>query len=113
MPPASRKGSKQARKAPRKAKAARPTKRKGKAKPARRASPAPPRVKVRRPVVHKPAPLKADLPGFVVQMDKGAGTVPLDAATGRPSPAATGMTYAASGVDIHREDRPSRPSPAW
>lgn len=62
---------------------------------------------MRRPVVHAPVPLKAELGGFIVQMDKGAGTVPLDAATGRPAPAAAapGMTYSGSGVDIAKEDK--------
>jgi phosphoribosylformylglycinamidine cyclo-ligase len=82
-----------------------------------RASPAPSGVMVRRPVVHEPEP-DAELAAspFVVQMDKGARPVPLDAATGRPASegqiaevarpatARQGMTYSGSGVDIGRED---------
>ncbi|MEA3144394.1 MAG: phosphoribosylformylglycinamidine cyclo-ligase [Thermoplasmata archaeon] len=92
------------------------------AKPvAKRASPAPKGVKVARPAVHTPAPLPVKGDEFVVQLDQGATPKPIDAATGRvlPKPqgmastdspsavrdAGRGLTYAASGVDIHKEDK--------
>jgi phosphoribosylformylglycinamidine cyclo-ligase len=84
-----------------------PTKKPVKA-PGKRASPAPKGVKVARPRVHEPEPLAVRGDEFTVQMDKGAAAVPLDAATGRPAPVPAGpspLTYAGSGVDIHREDK--------
>lgn len=106
---AARKPAQPARKAPaRKAKPA--PKAAGKPK---RASPAPKGVKVARPRVHEPAPLAVKGDEFVVQLDHGATRTPVDAATGRPvpapaapaAPATKGMTYAQTGVDIHKEDK--------
>ena len=87
---------------------------------ARRPSPAPKGVKVQRPAVHAPAPLATQGPAFEVRLDASQlaqATSPMAAAAkvatqlsagGGPSPAATpgpGLTYAGSGVDIHREDK--------
>jgi phosphoribosylformylglycinamidine cyclo-ligase len=130
---ATRKAGKTARKtpkAPARAKA-RPAARKPKGKPparkaakkpakapAKRPSPAPKGVKVARPRVHEPAPLPVKGDEFVVELDHGSTRTPIDAVTGRPAPTAPrtngpapvrdperGLTYAASGVDIHREDK--------
>ncbi|MEA3203664.1 MAG: phosphoribosylformylglycinamidine cyclo-ligase [Thermoplasmata archaeon] len=123
---ASRTGKSKAAKAP-KPKAAKKPQRKAPAKPVRkapkakpakaaakvapRASPAPKGVKVARPKVHAPAPLAVKGDEFVVQLDQGAAPKPIDAATGRvlpapaPKAAAQGMTYAQTGVDIHKEDK--------
>lgn len=87
---------------------------------AKRASPAPAGVKVVRPAVHKPGELPASGPAFEVRLDASQmaqASSPMAAAakqataisTGRsPSAAPTpgaGLTYAGSGVDIHREDK--------
>jgi phosphoribosylformylglycinamidine cyclo-ligase len=80
----------------------------------KRASPAPSGVKVLRPVVHRP--IEAEIAGqaFTVAIQKAGTAVPLDPATGLPAQAkatgagqgATGpLTYAGSGVDIHKEDK--------
>ncbi|MCA1811894.1 MAG: phosphoribosylformylglycinamidine cyclo-ligase, partial [Halobacteriales archaeon] len=107
-----RKASKGARKTakatPRRAaKAAKP---KGKPAAKPKPSPAPKGVKVARPRVHEPAPLPVKGDEFVVELDHGSKRTPVDAITGRPVPAAPapatkGMTYAQTGVDIHREDK--------
>lgn len=84
---------------------------------AKRASPAPKGVKVLRPKVHAPANAGAEAPAFEVRLDASQmaqATSPMAVAAkvatahGRgPSPAATpaGLTYAGSGVDIHKEDK--------
>lgn len=103
-----------ARKAAPSAKGRRSPARKGaaKAKPAaaRRASPAPKGVQVVRPAVHRPGEQGAGMPAFEVRLDASAmakASSPMAAAakaatTARPGGA---LTYAQSGVDIHREDK--------
>ncbi len=119
--PAARRAAKAARapkRAPTKAKPARKSARKAKASkaPAKRASPAPKGVKVRRPAVHKPAEDALGLPEFEVRMASSsavaaaspmavAAKVATVQASSAPALAATGLTYAQTGVDIQREDK--------
>jgi phosphoribosylformylglycinamidine cyclo-ligase len=84
-------------------KAAKPRRAAGKPK---RASPAPKGVKVVRPAVHEPHEAGAAAPAFEVRLaasPQAQATSPMAAA----ARAATeqGMTYAQTGVDIHREDK--------
>ena len=111
-----------------KAHAAKPARRpaKGKAKrgakPAKRASPAPKGVQVKRPPVLKlgervPVKAAAEAPAFEVRLDASQmaqASSPMAVAAqaasvanggSRAPAAAAGMTYAGSGVDIHREDK--------
>lgn len=85
---------------------------KGKAKAPRRASPAPKGVQVVRPAVHRPGEHAAGMPAFEVRLDASAmakASSPMaaaaNAASERARAAAAPMTYAGSGVDIHREDK--------
>ncbi len=78
------------------------------AKPAKRASPAPKGVKVVRPAVHKPAEADHQGPAFSVRLDASKvaqATSPMAVAAKVATAASGGLTYAGSGVDIHREDK--------
>jgi phosphoribosylformylglycinamidine cyclo-ligase len=108
-----------ARKAARKSKAkpARKPARKAARKPARpvkRASPAPKGVLVKRPPVLRPSEAGASMPAFEVRLDaskQALASSPMAAAAKQATatnggPAKTaGLTYAQTGVDIHKEDR--------
>ncbi|MEK6975488.1 MAG: phosphoribosylformylglycinamidine cyclo-ligase [Candidatus Thermoplasmatota archaeon] len=88
---------------------------------AKRASPAPKGVVVRRPVVHKPQEADLSGPAFEVRLDASQmaqATSPMAVAAkaatgisqGRSPTAASdarsgALTYAATGVDIHKEDK--------
>ncbi|MHB1260607.1 MAG: phosphoribosylformylglycinamidine cyclo-ligase [Thermoplasmatota archaeon] len=91
--------------------AARPAKGKAKpaAKPAKRASPAPKGVQVVRPVVPRPGEAGAAMPAFEVRLDASqqakASSPMAVAAKAATTVSPGGMTYAGSGVDIHREDK--------
>lgn len=111
--PAARKPARAARKPAkpartiRKAKAKAPAGRNG----VKRASPAPKGVVVKRPVVHKPREAEASGPAFEVRLDASQmaqATSPMAAAAKvatAVSGGSSGLTYAGSGVDIHKEDK--------
>jgi phosphoribosylformylglycinamidine cyclo-ligase len=81
------------------------------ARRARRASPAPKGVQVVRPRAHAPAEAEAGMPPFEVRLDASKAakaTSPMAAAAQAATAAnggAGGLTYAATGVDIHKEDK--------
>jgi phosphoribosylformylglycinamidine cyclo-ligase len=85
-------------------------------KAAKRASPAPKGVQVVRPPVLRPGEREAAMPAFEVRLDASQlakASSPMAVAAQAASAAngggkaanAAGMTYAGSGVDIHKEDR--------
>ncbi|HUR25872.1 MAG TPA: hypothetical protein VM327_07670, partial [Candidatus Thermoplasmatota archaeon] len=84
-------------------------------KPAKRASPAPKGVQVKRPPVLRTGNsgnAGADAPAFEVRLDasqQAKTSSPMaaaaKAATTVAPPSAGGLTYAQTGVDIHREDK--------
>ena len=97
-----------ARKAPTRKAPARTAKPARRGKAAKRASPAPKGVKVVRPAVHKPTEAAHDGPVIHVRLDASKAaqaTSPMAAAAQQATAVSGGLTYAGSGVDIHREDK--------
>ena len=74
----------------------------------KRASPAPKGVVVKRPVVHRPAEANAAGAAFEVRLDASRtaqATSPMAVAAKSATAVSGGLTYAQTGVDIHREDK--------
>ncbi len=100
------------------AKVAKKARRTVKAKPskkaAKRPSPAPAGVVVKRPVVHRPAEAASSGPAFEVRLDASkqaqesspmAQAAKVATAASASSAKPVSLTYAGTGVDIHKEDR--------
>ena len=78
----------------------------------KRASPAPKGVLVKRPAVHRPREAEASGPAFSVRLDASQmaqATSPMavaaKVATATSGATTGGLTYASTGVDIHKEDK--------